>query len=364
MENKDDLNYFDTVPHLAELVSRKERLYKIVDSIFKGNEIEYNKYGKESKFYDHPFGDRGSISQKKYYNRVIAIISDPNKGKENMCILINELKKEFPYAYDAVAVRKIKKLGDYNSAFYKKYGNSNVSINDGNDNMLMFCIFSIYLENKYDETNPYFRFFIKIIKDIMESCGEKSYVKIDKEDLKILNNRYKEMAKKLDFNISASMKLYNILVDEQKINKEWIIRYVIGLDEVLDRQQLNLDKVVDKFLTKKEIMELMHICYYTNEEDFYDDEKLSLWLISAGEIVYLAKAYNKAKKIIDENDNEDLLNELRIEKDKYNYIRNKLIALETKADNFEEENKKLYKENERFKLELEELKNIKKEVVS
>lgn len=356
MENQNNLHYFDTVPHLAELVSRKERLYKIVDLIFKGNEIEYNRYVKESKFYDHPFGNRGNINQKKYYNRVIAITIDPNKGKENMCILIDELKKEFPYAYDAVAVRKIKKLGEYRLALYKKSGYRNGSNNDTHDNMLMFFIFSIYLENKYDETDLFFQLFVKNCNDIIEMYGEKSYVKINKEDLKILNNRYKEMDKKLDFNISASMKLYNIY-DKQKINKDWIIRYVIGLNEAFFRQQLDLDNVVDKFLTKKEIMELMHICYCINEEDFYDDEKLSLWLISAGEIVYLSKAYNEAKKIIDENDNEDLLNELRIEKDKYTDIRNKLIAQEKIMYGLGEENKKLYKENERLKSEVEELKN-------
>lgn len=145
MEEPNDVYYFDIVPYFAELVSRKERLYKTVDSIYKGNEIEYNRYGKESEFHNHPFGTRGSIKQTKYYNRVVAITSDTDKGEDNMFVLIEELKNEFSYVYDAIAVRKIKKLSEYVLAYNRKYDKKNIFINDTNDNMLMFFIFSMYL---------------------------------------------------------------------------------------------------------------------------------------------------------------------------------------------------------------------------
>lgn len=356
MKKQNNLYCLDIIPYFSELVSRKERLYKIVDLIYKGNEIEYDRYGKKSEFYNNPFGTRGGIKQTKYYNRVVAIISDPDKGKDNMRVLIEELKNEFSYLYDAMAVRKIKKLSEYVYEFNRKYDGRNMFINDLNDNMLMFIIFSIHLEIECDGADQYIQYFIKMSHERMNIINKKSCIKIDKEDLKILNKRYQEMDEKLDFTVSAFLKIYNPY-DDEKINKDWVIRYVAGLISLLDKQKLDLDNVVDKLLTQKEIIELMHICYCINEEDFYDDEKLSLWLIAAGQISYLAKAYNEAKKFINENDNEDLINELRIEKDNYNNIRNKLIAQEKIMYDLGEENKKLYKENERLKSEVEELKN-------
>lgn len=146
----------DIVPYLAELVSKRENLYKVVDLIYGEDEMKNHKLAKESKYYNHPLGSGGSVKRQMYYNKMIGILND----NTNIIEFIEPLKKEFPYVYNAVNVKKISKLNEYFEALCKKYGKENLSEDDFYHNALMFITFSRYLNQPIDEADSAYEFFI------------------------------------------------------------------------------------------------------------------------------------------------------------------------------------------------------------
>lgn len=52
------------------------------------------------------------------------------------------------------------------------------------------------------------------------------------------------------------------------MDKNYLIRYIKELESLYEFGEVNLNNIVEKLFDKKEIMELMYICYKENKKRF------------------------------------------------------------------------------------------------
>lgn len=236
MENTNLLNdrkefyEVEMLPLMAECISRRKNMYGTINSIYKKNKLEYIQSGKESKYNDYFMLVTGDFEQRIYYKKCMAILENEKIGFINLELVIHELKKEFPYAYNAVSVKKINKMSIYLELFKKRYGN-NCLVDQLTDNFLAFIIFLRYLDFDIDTTDVIYQSYIMSRIELINLSRKKPDIKINGSDYKIIERRYEEIQKKLNFKTSSYIKECYIS-DENGYFENYINAYTLSLYKI------------------------------------------------------------------------------------------------------------------------------------
>ena len=189
----------------------------------------------------------------------------------------------------------------------------------------------------------------------MKESKRKNNIKIEKKDEEILKKRFKDIAHKMCF---ASGYLYMSTTDELlDMDKNYLIRYIEELESLYEFEEVNLNNIVEKLFDKKEIMELMYICYKENKKDFYNDNRLILWLVSAGQITYLLRSYKKIKELVNEKYGEDLLTERETLREELKLTKNKLEVAEYYKNKYAKEIDEVCDQNLKLRHEISKYNN-------
>lgn len=184
--------------------------------------------------------------------------------------------------------------------------------------------------NKIFENNKY-----ATIEDIniSDEIEDKEMIMVD------IKKRYEEM-KHIIHSLTAYMYLPDTL-DINNIGEDYVLRFIAGLHTIAFDNEADLDKLGGDLLTKEEVLELMYLWYCGNENDFYNDEKLTLWLVASGQITYLIKLYKKLNNYVIDNKCEDLLTEIKTLKEKLNNTEGKLAKCELENQKYMKQRDKL-----------------------
>lgn len=141
----------------------------------------------------------------------------------------------------------------------------------------------------------------------MKNVKRKENVKIKEKYNERLKNRFNDISCRM---CMASPYMYMTTTDEYiNMDNDYLVRYIEKLRDIYLLEDVDLEKEVSELLDDKEIMGLLYMCYEQNKSDFWNDKRLILWLVSAGQITYLLRLYKKMKNIVNGMHEEKLLKE-------------------------------------------------------
>lgn len=189
----------------------------------------------------------------------------------------------------------------------------------------------------------------------MKETKRKKHIEIEKKHEEMLKKRFKDIACKMCL---VSPYMYMSTTDELlNMDDNYLIRYIEEIHDLYEFEKVDFENIVDEVFDEKEIMELMYICYQANKRDFNNDNRLILWLVSAGQITYLLRYYNKIRELVNEKYGEDLLTERETLRKELKLTKNKLEEAEYYKNKYAKEIDEVCNQNLKLRHEISKYNN-------
>jgi len=345
----------DIIPFLCEGFSTNNKVYKLIDELYKKDKTLFYEAARKSIWYSHPIALEGSLEQEEYFKKSLGILLN---REEYNAEIISIIIKGWKYVYTYAENHKVITLEDFCFSYIKKNkGLDNVKDDELNSHTnMLIAICSENIDTSTELYQNHIQSLMIRLDHYNKNCHHR--INLDKASKDELKN-IQILKNKLLFEYGDLKNLFSV-----KIQKSNLADYIVSIDFLFDFERFSLNSIVNDIkFTDKDLDEILYICNLRFDDNIDIKEKAK-FIIDMIRIRYLCKAYKRAKEYHFKNNKETMFIEIEsIERELRDAKKEKLLIQDTKEILQKQLNDK-DKEINRLREELQKANENKKELIN
>jgi len=321
MDNTTAKIYIDLTPFICESFASNKKIYKLIDSIYEKDHIEYYQLAKNNVWYNHEILTCQSIEKEILMKKALGIILECDSDK-----MLKIINKGWKQLYSLIKPKSIIKL----SEVLKKtlpIQNINHLYKMTNDELNAYGTISIVLSRLLDkeidvEDSAYktiMNYYHKELKWADEGAYRFSYTSIPTDS----KNKIKTLKERIyaEYNLNRYWISFTSTDVPEEINK-----YIQGFSFLFDVEKLSTSIIEEEVLSERDIEEILSSYFVVSGN--LNKESAVKFLVAGHIIRALLRAYKNLKQQYFKNNKETLYLDLDTAKHEASVAKNEAKRLE------------------------------------